>query len=118
MNLHRLAADENFNGRIVRALFRLYPTLDLVLVRDALPEGTADPEVLIWTASQGRVLLTHDLATMIGFAYQRLDRGLAMPGLVAAPMNLGVGAVVADLAILFEVLSPDEVDGQIIFLPL
>lgn len=34
----RLAADENFDGRVVRGLQRLMPDLDLVRVQDTAPE--------------------------------------------------------------------------------
>ena len=41
-----LAADENFNGNIVRGLLRRQPTLDLVRLQDAGLSGAEDPVVL------------------------------------------------------------------------
>jgi hypothetical protein len=49
--------------------------LDLVRAQDALPEGTPDPEVLAWAATENRVLIMNDKNTMIGFAYQRVAAG-------------------------------------------
>ncbi|MEG4572574.1 hypothetical protein QUA56_07710 [Microcoleus sp. N3A4] len=40
-----------------------------------------DSTVLEWTALQGPAVLTHDVATMTNFAYERMQAGLAMPGL-------------------------------------
>ena len=42
----RFAADENFNGDIVRGLLRRNPQLDVVRVQDAGLSGADDPSVL------------------------------------------------------------------------
>ena len=60
-----LASDADVNGEIIRGLRRRVPEIDLVRVQDALPEGTPDPEVLAWAASENRVLLTNDRKTMV-----------------------------------------------------
>ena len=58
----RLASDADFNGDVVRGLFRLQPDLDLVRVQDVGLRTADDPTILQWTAAQGRILLTHDRA--------------------------------------------------------
>ncbi len=50
----RLVSDENFNGDIVRGLFRRHPELELVRVQDVGLMQTPDPDILEWAASQGR----------------------------------------------------------------
>src|SRR3990167_3440315 len=60
----RLAADENFNGDIVRGLLRRNPKLDIVRVQDGGLSGADDPSVLQWAADQGRILVTHDISTL------------------------------------------------------
>ena len=60
----RLAADENFNGDIVRGLLRRNPKLDIVRVQDVGLSGADDPSVLQWAADQGRVIVTHDISTL------------------------------------------------------
>ena len=50
-------------------------------VQDVDLSGADDPTVLDWAAQQGRVVLTHDVATMISFAYERTQAELSMPGL-------------------------------------
>jgi predicted nuclease of predicted toxin-antitoxin system len=60
----RLAADENFNGDIVRGLLRRNPKLDIVRVQDVGLSGADDPSVLKWAADQGRIVVTHDISTL------------------------------------------------------
>jgi hypothetical protein len=74
-------ADENFHGRIVRGLRRQQPALDIIRVQDIEKLQSADdPTLLEWAAQAGRILLTHDAATIIGYAYDRVRLGLPMPG--------------------------------------
>ena len=60
----RLAADENFNHDIVRGIIRRNAQIDIVQVQTAGLAGADDPTVLEWAAQAGRVLLTHDAATI------------------------------------------------------
>ncbi len=76
----RFLADENFNGRIVRGLELAVPHLDLVRTQDEGLDNTDDPTILKWAADAGRIVLTHDLKTMVGFAHDRVAAGEAMPG--------------------------------------
>jgi len=76
----RWLADENPNSDILRALFRAKPDLDIVRVQDVGLTGTGDEALLEWAADQNRALLTHDVSTITGYAYRRIMRGDAMPG--------------------------------------
>ena len=67
----RLASDADVHGGIVRGLRRRLPEIDLVRAQDALPEGTPDPQVLAWAATENRVLITNDRNTIVGFAAAR-----------------------------------------------
>lgn len=58
----RLLTDENFNGSILRGLIRRLPELDLIRVQDVGLMNTDDRQILEWAASDGRILLTHDVA--------------------------------------------------------
>jgi len=78
----RLAADENFDGRIVRGLLRVLPSLDLVRVQDSPKAEARDEDVLDWAAREGRLVLTHDVGTMTAAAWARVRAGLPMPGLI------------------------------------
>src|SRR5262249_27338199 len=76
----RLASDADFNGKAYRALLRRQPDLDIRRIQDAGLRTADDLDVLAWAASEGRILLTHDRETMVGFAYRRVESGLSMPG--------------------------------------
>jgi len=64
-----LLSDENFNGDIVRGMSLRQPNLDLVRIQDVGLQAVSDPAILDWAASNERILLTHDRATMPDFAY-------------------------------------------------
>lgn len=114
----RLLADENFNNNIVRALRRRKPDLDIVRVQDVGLSGADDPTVLEWAAEAGRVLLTHDVTTITRYAYERAERGLAMPGVFAAARSAPIASVLEDVLLLAECSRPREWENQIRYLPL
>jgi hypothetical protein len=113
-----LAADENFNGRILRGLLRRIPEVDVVRVQDTTLYTADDPRILEWAAEEGRVLLTHDRATLVGYAYGRLVAGKRVAGVIAVPTDAPIGRVVEDLQLLVLASEPGEIEGQIIYLPL
>ncbi|MGV2391344.1 MAG UNVERIFIED_CONTAM: DUF5615 family PIN-like protein [Microcystis novacekii LVE1205-3] len=78
----RLLTDENFNGAILRGLVRRLPELDIIRVQDVGLMNTDDPDILEWAANEGRILLTHDVATITMYAYNRVNQGLPMTGVV------------------------------------
>ncbi len=114
----RLAADENFNNNIVRGLLRRNPTLDIVRIQDVGLSGADDPQVLAWAAQEGRILLTHDVATMTHYACERIQAGLPMPGIFEVRRSVPVGRVIEDILLLAECGLDGEWDGQIRYLPL
>jgi predicted nuclease of predicted toxin-antitoxin system len=79
----RLAADEDFHAGIVRGLRRRVPELDLVTVQAAGLRRAVDSAVLAWATEAGRVLLTHDVTTLVPLAYQRIQLGQPMAGVFA-----------------------------------
>nr|WP_019498087.1 DUF5615 family PIN-like protein [Pseudanabaena sp. PCC 6802] len=69
----KFLADENFDNTIVRGLLRRKPDIDIVRVQDVGLSGKDDPTVLAWAAQENRILLTHDVATITHYAYERLS---------------------------------------------
>jgi predicted nuclease of predicted toxin-antitoxin system len=114
----RLASDADVHGDILRGLRRRQPDIDLVRVQDALPEGTPDPEVLAWAAAENRILITNDRNTMVGFAYQRVAAGDPVPGLIATNNKQPIGEAIADILLVAEYMSEEEIRDQVVvFLP-
>ncbi len=114
----RFLADEDFNNDILRALRRRRPAVDILRVQDVGLSGQPDPVVLAWAAEQGRVLLTHDAATLVGHAFGRVSAGQAMPGGLIASQSAAIAAVIADLELVVEVTDGAEWSGRVVYLPL
>lgn len=113
----RLATDEDFNNRILRGLLRRKPGLDIVRVQDAGLRGHIDAEVLEWAATEGRVLLTHDVSTMKRHVDERLAAELPMPGVFELGQEVPIGQAIEDILLLAECSNEGEWEGQIQFLP-
>jgi hypothetical protein len=114
----RRAADEDLNNDILRGLLRRKPDVDIVRVQDVGLSGADDPTVLEWAASEGRVLLTHDVSTMTRYAYERVEAGKPMPGIFQVSRGLPMGTVIDDLVLLTEFSLEGEWEGQVRYLPL
>ncbi|HVF48701.1 MAG TPA: DUF5615 family PIN-like protein [Pyrinomonadaceae bacterium] len=114
----RLAADEDFNNRILRGLIRRQPELDIVRVQDAGLSAKADTDVLEWAAMEGRVLLTHDVTTMKKHADDRIAAGLPMPGVFEVGQEIPIGQAIEEILLLAEYSLEGEWEGQVRFLPL
>jgi len=113
-----LIADENFNNNIVRGLLRRKPDLDIVRVQDVGLSGEDDPTVLEWAAQRNRVLVTHDVATITQYAYQRIAAGQRMPGVIEVSRTVSMIVAIDDILLLAEYSVDGEWEGQIIYLPL
>jgi len=113
----RLLTDENFNGGILRGLVRRLPELDIVRVQDVGLIHTDDPDILEWAANEGRILLTHDVATITMYAYERVNQGLPMLGVVEVIATAPIGKIIDDLELFICCSQPDEYEGQILFIP-
>ena len=114
----RLAADENFNYDIVRGVLRHDPQIDIVRVQDAGLSGADDPAVLEWAAREGRVLLTHDVATMTRYAYERVRVGKPMPGVFEVGRTVPVGLAIEEILLIARYSLEGEWEGQVRYLPL
>ena len=114
----RLAADENFNNDILRGLVRRQADLDIVRVQDVGLSGADDASVLEWAAREDRVLLTHDVATITRYAYERVMAGLSMPGVFEVGTGVSTAQAIEDLLLLAQYSIEGEWEGQIRYLPL
>lgn len=115
----KLAADADFNGRVLRTMLRNLPELDVVRVQDVGLADAPDPDVLEWAASEGRILLTHDRQTMAGFAIERVASDRPMPGVfVIRNRHDQIGQMVEDLELPILCSEQHEWIGRVEFLPL
>lgn len=118
----RFLADENFNGRIVAGLRRLYHEINLLTFVEAkIVAGTSDPELIEETAKLDRILLTHDKRTMPGHFADVLARmlplGLHLPGVLLLPRTMAISEAIDEIALIWGASGHDEYRDRIIFLP-
>ncbi len=96
----RFVTDEDFDRRLLAGVLRRLADLDIVRVQDVGLRTHEDIVLLEWAAEEGRLMLTHDNATMPDEAYRRVVAGLAMPGVVVVNKNLPRGQNIDDIVIL------------------
>jgi len=114
----RFLADENFNNEILRGLRRRVPEVEITRVQDIELVSQPDPEVLAWAAEHGTIVLSHDVNTMRGFFYDRVNSGLPVPGLFLVQGEKPIGAVIESLELIVNASDESEWLGTIRFLPL
>lgn len=114
----RLASDEDVHEDINRGLRRREPALDLARAVDVGLDHTPDPLILEWAAREGRVLVTGDVNSMVGFAWERVRTGLFMPGVLALKENIGIGSVIDDILLVAQCYTADEMSNQVLYIPL
>jgi hypothetical protein len=113
-----LAADESLHGDIVRGLRRREPGLDLITVPEASLRSRTDPEVLQWAAEEGRILITQDESTMIGYAWDRVKAGQSMPGLLVRPKGTTIRQAIEGLLLLAHCGIGEDFENRVQFFPL
>lgn len=115
----RLVTEANFNGRVYKGVLRRIPDLDIVRVEDVGLRTAVDPDILAWAASEDRILLTHDRDTIPGFAYERVNAGLPMPGVfVIRNRQKQIGQMIEDILIPVYCSEQHEWRDQVQFLPI
>ena len=114
----RLLTDENFDHRIVRGLKLLLPQLDFVSVRQVGLAASPDPTLLKWAAREDRIILTHDISTMVPDANRLLRQGEPMAGVIFIPEQLAIGHAIRDLEVLLGCSSQSDLRDRVQYLPL
>ena len=114
----RLLSDENLDNHIVRGLVRRLPTIDLIRVQDVGLAQTDDPTILDWAAHQGRILLTHDRRTVPGFALDRVQEGMPMPGVFVVGARMSVAQAIDEMLLVVQCSSEKDWVGLVTYFPL
>jgi predicted nuclease of predicted toxin-antitoxin system len=111
-----LLSDEDLQGAMVAGLRLHVPGIDLVRVQDVGMRGTPDPILLEYSASQNRVIVTHDRNPMTAHAQDRMKQGLRMAGLIVLEQSMHIGKAIQEVGTLAQAGEPGDLDGQIFFL--
>jgi predicted nuclease of predicted toxin-antitoxin system len=108
-------ADECLDNDIVRGLSRRAPSFDLIRAQDVSEVAGRDDETLLaWAGKNGRVVLTHDLATMV----PALQRQPARTAIVLVPDSLSISRIIEDLLLLDQCSRESDWTAGVIYLPL
>jgi predicted nuclease of predicted toxin-antitoxin system len=114
----RFLADENLNERLVLSLERRVRGLAFLRIRDVGLSGCSDEEILEWADDEGCLLVTHDARTMPRHAYDRVDAGIPVAGVLIIPDDAPTRAVIEDLALIAEASTMEDWRDRVVFLPL
>jgi len=80
--------------------------------------GFSDEWLLELAAIEGRVIVTHDVSTMISHTVARLTNGLQMPGLIVVPATMEIGRAIKELELIIACAAPSDLKDLVVFLPL
>jgi|ERR1043166_9149608 hypothetical protein len=110
--------DEDVHGDIIAGLRRRQPAVDLVRARDVGLGHTPDSVILDWAAQEDRVVISVDKKTLAAVAWDRVAHGLPMPGVAILRTILTIGQAIDELEILALAGTPDDLQDQVVYLPL
>jgi predicted nuclease of predicted toxin-antitoxin system len=113
----KLLFDEHIDRDILNGLIRKSVKAEIVLAVDINLQGKSDPELLEWAAKHDFILLTKDKSTMSNFAYNRMQEGLKMPGVILITRNLSIGEIIENLILLIECTTENEFENRIYPIP-
>lgn len=69
-------------------------------------------------AQLGRILLTHDAATVPDFAYARIRSGQPMPRVLIVRRSMMIGQAIEEILLVAELSTPHAMADQVQYLPL
>ena len=87
-------------------------------MQDVGLSGGDDQVILEWAANEGRILLTHDAATVPFYSYERLSVGRRMSGVCVVPRGLAIAQVIEDILLIAECSDDGDWLGAVRYLPL
>ncbi len=118
MSRPRFLADQDFNEHILQGVERREVLAECVRVRDVGLDARSDTEILAYAATQGFIVLSHDVNTMTAAAYARVAAGEPMGGLLLAHQRDAVGPIIEDLVIITVASEAEDWANQVRYLPL
>jgi predicted nuclease of predicted toxin-antitoxin system len=113
----RFQADADLNQIIVSAVRRRKPAIDFNTAMAAGLAGLADQEVLARAARDGRILVTHDQATMSRH-FAEFVQAQHSPGVIVIPQYLPLREAADDLILIWTATLDEEWTDRIAFLPI
>ena len=114
----RFLSDHDLNEHIVAGVLRQEPLVEWIRVRDVGLSDRSDSDVLGYAADHGYIVVSHDVNTMPSAAYDRMNVGLKMSGLLMVKQRDPIGPIITSLMLIWSASNSEEWDNQIGFLPI
>ena len=112
-------ADENFRNAVVRGLLRRSSGFDIVRAQDiGQVSGEDDLVMFDWATREGRVVLTHDLSTMIPAMNRQTRNASRCAPIVLVPDSLPIASVIEEILLLDECSIDSDWAAGVIYLRL
>ncbi len=118
MSRPRFLSDHDLNEHIVTGVVRREPSLEWVRVRDVGLSERLDGEVLAYASDHGYLVVSHDVNTMPKAAYDRMNAGHKMSGLLMVKQRDPIGPIIESLLLIWSSSQAEEWENQVVFLPI
>lgn len=113
----KFQADADLDARVVRALKRKAPEIDIRTATDAGLEGLDDSQVLRIAAQAGRVVVSQDRRTMPGH-FRRFVANTQSPGVVLLRAGISIAAATDELELIWSSSETEEWTNRLLWIPL
>jgi len=109
----------NFRNTIVRGILRRVASFDIVRTQDISQiSGRDDVAVLEYATAEDRVVVTHDVSTMIPAMHEQIRLASRCAPIVFMPDSLPIIAAVDDMILLDECGLDTDWAAGVLYLPL
>lgn len=103
----RFIADADLNEKIVTAVLRREPTIDLLNAAAGGTRGLSDPEVLALGAASNRIVVSSDRKKMPTY-FAAFRESHDSPGLIIVPQSVPVARAIEELILIWAHASPEQ----------
>ena len=112
-------ADENFDNDVLRGIHRRVAGFDVIRVQDVAEiSGLDDPAVLGWATTNDRIVMTHDLSTMIPAMQEQVERFASCSPILFVRDSLPLSLAIEEILLLDECSIATDWAAGVIYLPL
>jgi len=112
----RFQADADFSAEIIDGLIRKEPTIDFQTADEANLRGLKDDKVLLISAQQNRILVSHDRKTMPKHFAKFIQQNES-PGVFIIAQNVSIKTAIETLLLIWVALEHEEWQNLVVDLP-
>ena len=112
----RFQADADFSAEIIDGLIRKEPTIDFQTADEANLRGLKDDKVLLISAQQNRILVSHDRKT-IPKHFAKFIQQNESPGVFIIAQNVSIKTAIKTLLLIWVASEHEEWQNLVVDLP-